>query len=186
MAAIDNSNNLSPVPAKNRPGVHRVKKHSLRTDMTPMVDLGFLLITFFVFTAELSKPVVTKLVMPTEDGQTTLGESDALTVLLGKNDAVYYYHGNPARAFADGKVYKTSFTIDKGIGNIIREKQKQLAANLSSREGKEGLMLLIKPGENASYQNVVDMLDEAMINNVKKYAILKPGNEEINYLNRNQ
>jgi biopolymer transport protein ExbD len=185
MAALDN-NNYSPVSAKNRPGVHRVKKHSLRTDMTPMVDLGFLLITFFVFTSELSKPVVTKLVMPTEEGRTTLGESDALTVLLGKNDAVYYYHGNPGKAFAEGQVYKTSFAVDKGIGTIIRAKQKQLAAHPASKEGKDGLMLLIKPGEQASYQNVVDMLDEAMINNVKKYALLKQEKDEIDYLNRQQ
>lgn len=180
MAAIDTNN--TPVPAKNRPGVHGVKKHSLRTDMTPMVDLGFLLITFFVFTAELSKPVVTKLVMPTEGGQTTLGESDALTVLLGKNDAVYYYHGDMGKAFAEGKVYKTSFAVDKGIGGIIRDKQKQLAANPARREGKDGLMLLIKPGENASYQNVIDMLDETIINKVKKYALLKPSKEELAYL----
>lgn len=184
MAAIDTNN--TPVASKARPGVHRVKKHSLRTDMTPMVDLGFLLITFFVFTAEMSKPAVTKLVMPTEGGQTTLGESDALTVLLGKNDAVYYYHGDPGKAFAEEKIYKTSFAVDKGIGNIIREKQKRLAINSAGREGKDGLMLLIKPGQNASYQNVVDMLDEAMINTVKKYAILKPEKEEVDYLNRNQ
>ncbi|MBN8673240.1 MAG: biopolymer transporter ExbD [Chitinophagales bacterium] len=182
MAAIVTSN--TPVSAKSRPGVHRVKKHSLRTDMTPMVDLGFLLITFFIFTAELSKPVVTKLVMPTEGGRTTLGESDALTVLLGKNDAVYYYHGNPVKAFAEGKIYKTSFAVDKGIGNIIRDKQKQLANNPASSEGKDGLMLLIKPGEHASYQNVIDMLDEAMINNVKKYALLKQEKEEVDYVNR--
>lgn len=184
MAAIDTNN--TPVSAKNRLGVPGVKKHSLRTDMTPMVDLGFLLITFFVFTAELSKPVVTKLVMPTEGGETTLGESDALTVLLGKNEAVYYYHGDPGKAFAEGKVYKTSFAVDKGIGNIIRDKQKQLAANPASREGKDGLMLLIKPGEHASYQNVIDMLDEAMINNVKKYALLKQEKEEIDYVNKQE
>lgn len=184
MAAIDTNN--TPGPAKNRPGVHRVKKHPLRTDMTPMVDLGFLLITFFVFTAELSKPVVTQLVMPTKKGQTTLGESDALTVLLGKNDAIYYYHGDPGKAFAEGLVFKTSLAVDKGIGHIIREKQKQLAANPAGKEGKDGLMLLIKPGAQASYQNVVDMLDEAMINKVKKYALLKPEKDEIDYLNRQQ
>lgn len=184
MAAIDTNN--TPVSAKNRPGAHRVKKHSLHTDMTPMVDLGFLLITFFVFTAEMSKPAVTKLVMPTEGGQTTLGQSNALTVILGKNDAVYYYHGDPGKAFAEGKIYKTGFAFDKGIGNIIRDKQKQLANNPASREGKDGLMLLIKPGEHTSYQNVIDMLDEVMINKVKKYALLKQEKEEVDYVNRQE
>src|SRR5258705_12968038 len=86
---------------RRRAGVGRMKKHSLRTDMTPMVDLGFLLITFFVFTAQLNKPSVVKLNMPKESkDSTTLGESNALTILLDGNDRVYYYHGDWKKASA--------------------------------------------------------------------------------------
>lgn len=77
-----------------RAGVRRAKKHDLRVDMTPMVDLGFILITFFVMTVELTKPAALALNMPKEGGPpTTLGESNALTVLLD-GEKVYYYHGD--------------------------------------------------------------------------------------------
>jgi biopolymer transport protein ExbD len=63
--------------------------------MTPMVDLGFLLITFFIITTQLSKPSVVKLNMPKESKySTTVGESNALTFILDKDDRVYYYHGD--------------------------------------------------------------------------------------------
>src|SRR5262250_581164 len=64
---------------RRRAGVGRMKKHNLRTDMTPMVDLGFLLITFFVFTARLNQPAVVKLNMPKDGKKTLVGESTALT-----------------------------------------------------------------------------------------------------------
>src|SRR5687768_12504833 len=77
---------------RSRRGVARMKKHSLKTDMTPMVDLGFLLIAFFIMTTELNKPVVTRLNMPHDGPSIPLAMSNALTVLLGDNNTVYYYH----------------------------------------------------------------------------------------------
>ncbi len=167
-------------------GVQKIKKHSLRTDMTPMVDLGFLLITFFVFTAELSKPTVTNLIMPKEGGHTDVGETDAVTILLTKNNAVYYYEGKWEDAVRQNKVYVTSLAYRNGIGDIIRRKQQELDKNPKAREGKLGLMLIIKPGTEASYGNVIDMLDEVLINNVRKYVVTKPEAEEINWLNQDE
>ena len=89
MATINSSIN-----EHRKAGVRRAAKHSLRTDMTPMVDLGFLLITFFVITAEMSKPTTTKLNMPKEGDDMPVGESYSLTILLSENNAVYYYEGN--------------------------------------------------------------------------------------------
>jgi biopolymer transport protein ExbD len=66
----------------NKAGVRKMKKHELKIDMTPMVDLGFLLISFFVITTELSKPTALNLIMPTKGIAMDLGESNALTVLL--------------------------------------------------------------------------------------------------------
>lgn len=107
-----------------RPGFARQKKNSLRVDMTPMVDLGFILITFFVMTVQLSQPVALNLAMPKEGGDPMpLGESDALTVLLDDKDRVYYYHGQWAEAAAMNKVYTTSFSVKDGLGKVIREKQ---------------------------------------------------------------
>lgn len=161
-----------------RPGFGHQKKKSLRVDMTPMVDLGFILITFFVITVQLGKPVTLNLIMPKESGDPTpLGESSALTVLLDDNNRVFYYHGKWAEALAKNEIYGTSFSVKDGLGKIVREKQLWLD-QYERKEGRKGLMLLIKPGKGASYRNVIDALDEAAINGVKKYALLSAGEGE--------
>jgi biopolymer transport protein ExbD len=162
---------------RRRPGIGR-QKNSLRIDMTPMVDLGFILITFFVMTVQLTLPAALNLNMPKEGGvPITLGESDALTVLLEDGDRVYYYHGKWEEAIAKKQIYTTDFSVKNGLGKVIREKQKWLDEH-GNKEGRRGLMLLIKPGYGASYQNVIDALDEATINGVKKYAIVSVDGEE--------
>lgn len=164
-------------------GVRRQKKRVPGIDMTPMVDLGFLLICFFVITTELSKPVVTKLNMPTGDRpDMPVGNSDALTVLLTANDKAWYYHGNWKEAAENNAVLQTDFS-SLGLREIIIEKKKKLEAS-GSKEGKDGLMLIVKPTENASYKNIVDILDEVMINDVKKYAIAKLEPEEVIWIGR--
>ena len=90
--------------------------------MTPMVDLGFLLIAFFVITTELSKPTVTDLYMPKDGNPTPLGNSNALTVLLGKNNTVFFYHGDWEEATKKDQIYQTNFSYSKGLGDVIRKK----------------------------------------------------------------
>jgi biopolymer transport protein ExbD len=170
---------------RHRPGVPRMKKHNVRTDMTPMVDLGFLLIAFFVMSAELSKPSVVNLAMPKDDAQMPLGESNALTVLLDDHERIYYYHGSWEKALIKNQVYKTNLSVRDGLGKVIREKQQWLEEN-NKKEGRNGLMLLIKPGKEASYQKVIDALDEAMINVVKKYAVLPAATEEMDWMKKQQ
>ncbi len=86
-----------------------MKRQVLRVDMTPMVDLGFLLISFFVITTELSKPVALDLNMPKDRPQMPLGESNALTVLLGKANWIYYYLGDWEKENITGTILPTSF-----------------------------------------------------------------------------
>ena len=78
---------------KKGPGVKKAKKLSTRVDMTPMVDLGFLLITFFIFTATMNEPTAMDLNMPKdtdkEEEQTKTKQSGALTVMLAKDNKVY-------------------------------------------------------------------------------------------------
>jgi len=156
----------------------------LRIDMTPMVDLGFLLITFFVFTTAMSIPKATDLFMPKDD--TThpqpLPNSLALSLLLDDNNKVYYYNGNFKEAVNANKVYETNYSTYEGIGKVIRQKQKEIDASGKFEGGRKGLMLLIKPTSGSVYKNVIDALDEAVINDVRKYAIVEPANEEISYI----
>ncbi|MFC0776349.1 ExbD/TolR family protein [Terrimonas alba] len=175
MAEINSTTN-----DRRRPGF-RARKHTPKTDMTPMVDLGFLLISFFVITTELSKPMVTNLAMPKEGPPVDLGESDALTVLVSKSNTLFYYHGDWNKAAEAKAILKTGFSPNAGIGDVIRQKQKWLDVH-NKRDGRKGLMLLIKPGPDADYGNVVDMIDQALINNVEKYAVLKSQPEESQYL----
>jgi biopolymer transport protein ExbD len=151
---------------------------NIRIDMTPMVDLGFLLITFFIFTTTMSENKAMKLFMPTDKGTpSNLGESKALTVLLGQNNKVYAYEGKFEEAVKQNRIITTTYDENDGIGNLIRQKQKQLQLT-DKKDGRNGLVFLIKPTSKASYKNVVDALDETIINDVKKYMVLDASAEE--------
>jgi biopolymer transport protein ExbD len=148
---------------KKGPGVKKAKKLSTRVDLTPMVDLGFLLITFFIFTTTMSQPTAMNLPLPKDtdkpDEQTKTKESGALTLMLGKNDAVYYYEGVLS---PDGSNFKSSTM--KQIRDVIINKK-------HSTEEKD-LFIIIKPTENATYKDVVDVLDEMLISDIKRYALV--------------
>lgn len=139
------------------------KHHSIKIDMMPMVDLGFLLITFFIFTATISQPRITRLIMPKEGETTDVPASCSLTLLLDKEKA-FVYEGLWEEANRDKALLETTYTNNTGLGNNIRQKQKALPA-------KDDLIVLIKPLPSASYQNIITAMDEMLINDVKKYAI---------------
>jgi len=153
----------------------RPSRASLKIDMTPMVDLGFLLITFFMFTTTMSEPTATKLYMPAHGQEGTIGETNSLTVLLGKENKVHYYHGKWEDAIKTNSIETTNYDVLNGIGKIIREKQKAL------REKRNELTLMIKPLEHSSYKNFVDALDEVTINALTRYVIMDVSPEEIGY-----
>src|SRR5690242_21777225 len=105
-----------------RAGVRRAKKFSLKIDMTPMVDLGFLLIAFFIVTAQLSEPKGTLLNMPHEGPPMAIADPSSLTILIG-GDKIFYYHGNWEDAYKNHQILPTSLDLKTGLGKIIREKQ---------------------------------------------------------------
>jgi biopolymer transport protein ExbD len=148
---------------KKGPGVKKAKKLSTRVDMTPMVDLGFLLITFFIFTSTMSSPAAMQLFMPKDtdkkEEQNKAKESGALTIMLGKADQVYYYEGQLA---PDGSNFKS--TNFKGIRDVLIDKKRRTAV--------EDLVVVIKPNEEATYKNTVDILDEMAINEIKRFALV--------------
>ena len=175
--------------AVNRKGASfsGTKKHLLNIDMTPMVDLGFLLITFFVFTTTMSTQKATDLFMPKDNSITdpvNLPQSLSLTLLLDRDDKIYYYHGYFIDASKTTEVFQTNYSTYEGIGKIIRQKQKDIDVAGKFSEGRKGLMLLIKPTSNSKFKNVVDALDEAVINDVRKYAILEPTFDEMEFLKK--
>jgi biopolymer transport protein ExbD len=177
MAEIDTS---SGGGHKKGPGVKKGKKLSTRIDLTPMVDLGFLLITFFMFTTTLSKPKTMEINMPYKDellkkeDQNKLKASVALTVLLSKNHRVYYYEGigdDPTKA-PDMKI--TGFKAKDGIRDAIIAKKKMVDGlkRSGALTAKDEMTVLIKPDTTSTYSDLVNMLDEMNINDVKVYAII--------------
>jgi biopolymer transport protein ExbD len=172
-----------PAAGGNKAGVRRSKKLSTRVDLTPMVDLGFLLITFFIFTTSMSSPKVMKLNMPDDTDPTVpdmpVGKSTALTVIPVNDNKIFYYHGDLTDALKDNTYGVTSYSMTDGLGQIIRTKQSAL-----DKIGKrKDLVIMVKPTPEANYQNVVNVLDEFLINEVTRYAImdLAPGEKEIAY-----
>jgi len=122
--------NISEIILK-KAGVRRMKKANLEIDMTPMVDLGFLPIAFFIFTTELSKPAITHLYMPHNGDSTNIPRSRSLTILLGNNNQLFYYFGTKEEAINNNQVFQTSYNEITGLVNIIRQKQ----IDLEKKEG---------------------------------------------------
>jgi len=145
---------------KKGPGVKKSKKLSTRVDLTPMVDLGFLLITFFIFTTTMSSPTAMKLNLPKDtdkpDEQNKLKESAALTVMPSKANYIYYYEG-----LDPSKLQQSDW---KKIRDVILDKKR--------RTDPKDFMVIIKPTQDATYKNTVDMLDEMKIDDVKRYALV--------------
>ncbi|TGD78304.1 ExbD/TolR family protein [Hymenobacter wooponensis] len=146
-------------------GKKRAKKMSTKIDMTPMVDLAFLLLTFFMLTTTFSKPTVMQVTMPVKEKEpnkdpVVLKASDAFTVLLGENNKLYYYEGL-LDATTKPELKLSSYDAN-GIRKIL----------LDRHRANPGTVVLIKPDDKSNYKNMVDILDEMNITDQKKYALV--------------
>jgi biopolymer transport protein ExbD len=143
---------------KNSHGKVRAKKQSTKVDMTPMVDLAFLLLTFFILTSTFNKFRVMDLQMPDKsvDGPPPrVNVDDALNLVLADNNKIYWWIG------LDPPAALTNYSKD-GIRKIL----------LQQRDNPK-LFVLIKPKDDSKYENIVDILDEIEITNVRTYAIVE-------------
>ncbi len=178
------------------------KKMTLRVDFTPMVDMNMLLITFFMFCTTLSKPQAMDLILPTKDKvendqKNKVEDSKAITIILGENPKgkpakIYYYLGKPkyddphsliATTYGPEGLRKMLLERNAPLVNRMRKlremKQKhQISEADFKKQAKEikdddaGQVVIIKPTDGASYENLVDVLDEMQICSVGKYAIV--------------
>lgn len=162
--------------------------------MTPMVDLAFLLLTFFMLTTTFSKPKTMELNMPADpkDIKDQPKVNNAITFLLTENNKVYWYYGEFKPT--ETKLEKTDFSKD-GIHKILLEDyNKDVATRIMELEKKrdtheiadttfkrlavgikgekKALMALVKTDDKATYGNVIDMLDELNVCYVGKYALV--------------
>jgi biopolymer transport protein ExbD len=156
------------IGSNNKPG-----KLSTRVDLTPMVDLGFLLITFFIFTTALSKPTGLKIFLPKsvpDNVRDLTPASGALTLLLVANDQIYFYDGDDPR--------QMHLVATKAIRQVILDKKK--------RTSPEKFMVIIKPGKDSNFEALVNVFDEMTIDGVKRYAMVDPDPAEHDQMKQNQ
>lgn len=165
-------------------GVKRAKKFSTKVDMTPMVDLGFLLITFFIFTTTMSSPTTMKLIVPKNDkNKMPLKASGALTFVIGKSGAIYYYEG--ALELNGSNLTKSNL---KDIRTVIINKKREMIAKgeqkrYNANDLDKDFMVVIKPLNESNYKSIIDVLDEMSINGVRRYAIVDATIEESKLMN---
>lgn len=163
------------IGGKKGPGVKKPKKLSTNIDMTPMVDLGFLLITFFIFTTTMSSPTAMDLVVPKDEKdkekQTEVEKRALLNILIAEKNAFVYEGDDPltmeAVSFKDLRkhiVKKKKETENMGLG--------------------EKFVVIIKPSKDATFQRTVDVLDEMAINEVKRYALVDATEDEYALMNK--
>jgi len=183
----------------NDGGKKRAKKQSTRVDMTPLVDLAFLLLTFFVLTSTFSKPKVLRMIFPEKLDQVNPQlkrpeVKDGLTILLTGDDKIYYYTG-PLKA--ETEIIPTDFTKN-GLRKVLIEKNAPLikilknlemelakanetdtaTTNRIQRESKQAqqeskLIVLLKHDNEATYENVIDVIDEFLITQIAKYFVVE-------------
>jgi biopolymer transport protein ExbD len=147
-------------------GKIRSKKQSTKIDMTPMVDLAFLLLTFFILTTTFSKPQIMDLAMPDRDGgNTPINDENVLNLVLAENNKIYWWMG------LEPKAELTNYS-SSGVRNLILKKKRERPA----------LMILIKPKDNSKYENMVDILDEMTITATERYAIVDVTDEDVSKL----
>lgn len=147
---------------------NRSTKKSTKVDMTPMVDLGFLLITFFMLATTLSKPQAIDLNMPSKsdaEDQQVISESKALTLILGADDTLFYSVGSNYE-----KVGFLDFSQAANVEKIIYNRQKEVAAKYGD---KDQLVILIKAMSSSKYRNLVNILDEMEITQTKRFSLLE-------------
>ena len=183
----------------------RAKKHSSRVDMTPMVDLGFLLLTFFVLTTQFSKPKTMEINMPVKPKDTTNSmkvDTTTLTLLLTENkEKLYYYYG---KYKPDASIIKTTDYSKEGMRKVFRESNKSVREQMQQlrerymkhempdttykrkaidiKSAKEARFVIVKADEKAKYKNIIDVIDELMVADIGKYALVDIAPAEIQML----
>ena len=175
MAELDTSGG-----GKHKGGKIRSKKASTKVDLTAMVDLAFLLITFFMLTTTLMKPKAMDLAMPEKDDKTKdqlpVAASKSMTILLGSNDKIEWYMGEPGHSAP---------TVDNfgkdGLRKALIENVKKVKAQWGQGAN---MIVLVKPSEKSKYGNMVNTLDELTIAGIKIYAIVDISQPEIDELKK--
>lgn len=187
---------------KQKGGKKKAKKFSTRIDMTPMVDLMCLLITFFMLTTAFSKPKAMEITMPDKKDNTDPADAPKISadrtinILISGDDKIFYYFGVADPKQPLPQLIKTDYSKD-GIRKVLLQRNKivfKAVAELRDKvvKGEEVMadstlarkikelkksdktapIILIKADDKAKYKNLVDIIDEMAICTVANYAVV--------------
>lgn len=154
----------------------RSKKQNSKVDLTAMVDLAFLLITFFMLTTSLNKPQSMKLGLPDKEDKpedkkdVKVDENRTMTIMLGADNKVKWYMGlfdTPIAGPSDINYGKDGLRKE-----ILSRKKSVLEYSTALGKPQNGIIVIIKPSKKSNYKNLVDVLDEMAISGVETYAIV--------------
>ncbi|MBX0331945.1 biopolymer transporter ExbD [Pontibacter sp. HSC-14F20] len=150
-------------PAKSN---RKRARKGFHLDMTPMVDLASLLLTFFILTTTFARLQTMEINMPTAQGPNTpIPGKNALNIVLDEADKVYYFFGYPGD---DPEVKQTDFSAT-GIRQVL------LAERVKRNPD---IVVLVKATESSRFKNLVDALDELKITGTRKYAMVELREED--------
>lgn len=156
---------ITTAPVKGKRSIKRTRLH---IDMTPMVDLAFLLLTFFIMTTTLMKPVALEMHMPKagiDDPRPPIDSKKVLNLVLGKDNSMSWYIGMPGATPT-----QTNFS-GASVRKLLQEKNREIPK----------MYVLIKPSDESRYQNTIDVLDELAIAGITRYSLmpLEPEDKQI-------
>jgi biopolymer transport protein ExbD len=154
---------LDSAPSTKKNGKKNLS--AIKIDLTPMVDLGFLLITFFIFTTTMQRPSSMKIIMPTDEATphpTVIPESGALTLIPIDNNKMAYFKGQYQQ-------HLDTFDSKQALRNYLVNMKQHVNEN-SNLKNKE-IFVIIKPCNQSKYGNLINILDELLITEIEKYAI---------------
>jgi biopolymer transport protein ExbD len=164
----------SPEPKQSKKGKKVRKRLGFRLDMTPMVDVAFLLLTFFMLTTTFSKPKTMEINLPAEKNDQTqveVAESNVLTVRVMEGDKTYWNIGfKPPEPI---ELYDTDDGTKFAISDKFRKMLRGNRERIRQEVGEDVMVLVLKLDKNARYRNLVDIIDELNIANppIKRFSI---------------
>lgn len=129
----------------------KAKRVAVRIDMTAMVDVAFLLLTFFILTSSMNKPQTMEINLPPTESKVEVAESNLLTLRITKDFVIFWSIGTEKPA-------KITF---KELKKFLEDKNKQ----------NSKLITLIKVDKKAKYINMVDIMDELNIAGVTRFSL---------------
>jgi biopolymer transport protein ExbD len=141
-------------------------KRAVNIDFAPMVDLGFLLITFFIFTTELSKPKAFGLHVPDKGDGTESPESTTITLRMKENGSIDYFEGRKESPLQTGSTHLYQQTA---LRKLLINKRSRIIQQLNT---DSNYTVIIHPSAATTYKEMIDVLDEMKINDIRKYVLM--------------